>query len=205
MPRGGRRTGQQGRAYPNRSDLNAQPVRTVPNQTYGQAGQQAASQQVIPLPQQQPFQSRLGNAAPSPPPLDAPTQRPQEPLTAGANFGPGPGPEALGPMAQAPDVESFLRGVYSNFPDPSVLDLLQEARRSSPSAAQLAYMGTSGGPFANIAGISTPLAQADATFNPRSGLVEQNRNRIDAQGRNVAGMSQAERRLLPPPRPPVQA
>lgn len=29
-------------------------------------------------------------------PLDAPTQRPGEPLTAGLPHGPGPGPEALG-------------------------------------------------------------------------------------------------------------
>jgi hypothetical protein len=30
-------------------------------------------------------------------PLSAPTQRPDEPVTAGVNGGPGPGPEALGP------------------------------------------------------------------------------------------------------------
>lgn len=35
-------------------------------------------------------------------PLFAPTQRPDEPITAGAPFGPGPGPDAMPPGAGAP-------------------------------------------------------------------------------------------------------
>jgi hypothetical protein len=36
---------------------------------------------------------------PAPTPLFAPTQRPDEPITAGAPFGPGPGPTARTPMS----------------------------------------------------------------------------------------------------------
>jgi len=40
--------------------------------------------------------ARSGRAMPQITPLDAPTERPDEPVTAGAPSGPGPGPEALG-------------------------------------------------------------------------------------------------------------
>jgi hypothetical protein len=106
MPRGGRRNGAPGVAYPNRRDLN-QPVRTAPGQPYGQAGQQAAAQQAIPLPQQPSVQTApVPSQAPTPPEpglLHAPTTRPGEPVTAGLPVGPGPGTEALGPLGQPDD------------------------------------------------------------------------------------------------------
>lgn len=81
---GGKRVGRQGEAYGQRSDLNAQPVRTVPGQTYGKQAAQAAAQQVVPLPEAPPLT-----------PLGAPSARPNEPVTAGAPLGAGPGVEAL--------------------------------------------------------------------------------------------------------------
>lgn len=103
--RGGPRTGTPGVAYSNRTDLN-QPNRLPPTaatgQPYGQAKAQLDAQQAIPL--------QSGPSLPTPPPAAAPdvpyqlpqagdflrpTERPDEPVTAGVPVGPGPGPEAL--------------------------------------------------------------------------------------------------------------
>ena len=82
---------------------DTQAISTPTGLPYGEAGALAEAQRQAPLP-----------ATPAPLPitdLDAPTARPNEPVTAGAPFGPGPGPEALstaavgrpagGPIAQA--------------------------------------------------------------------------------------------------------
>lgn len=62
MARGGRRAGQPGRAYGQRTDLNANkplPIQTATGQPYGVAGAQAAGQRAVPL-------------APSPSPTGSP-------------------------------------------------------------------------------------------------------------------------------------
>jgi hypothetical protein len=142
MPRGGRRTGVPGAKYPNRRDLSTQAVRTVTGQTYGQAGAQQAAQQTIPLPQQAPPPTAAPQPAQPPDlsnltlqpgalgPLHTPTQRPNEPLTAGLSTGPGPGPAALGLPAPDPVVNT-LRGIYARYPNPEIAALLQEAQRRS--------------------------------------------------------------------------
>lgn len=119
-PRGGVRVGTPGTAYPNRSDLNSQhslPVRTVPGQTYGAQVQQQNAQRLVPMrppqgmptggggasptpaqstPGGQPFQQPIQPLPPSPPGgLFRPSERPHEPVTAGASLGAGPGPEVL--------------------------------------------------------------------------------------------------------------
>ena len=84
--------------YPNRSDLRNPTkklaAKAAPGQTYGEAGKQIAAQQQIPMaaqpqpavaPPQQVERQRPGQFGP----LDRPTERPDEPLTAGAPFGPG--------------------------------------------------------------------------------------------------------------------
>jgi hypothetical protein len=97
--RGGRRTGTPGKAYSNRTDLNgSQPVRTAPAEHYGDATAQSDAQRAIPLPAMS--GGGGGQEAPAGPsiiPLDAPTGRPDEPMTAGMPIGPGPGPEILKP------------------------------------------------------------------------------------------------------------
>ena len=122
MPRGGRggpRAGTPGTAYPNRSDLNSErslPVRTVPGQTYGAAEQQQNAQRMVPMAAPSIGLPPAGAAGPmgagggaasaagAPPsslppgaltPLDAPSERPDEPVTHGAALGPGPGPDTL--------------------------------------------------------------------------------------------------------------
>lgn len=84
----------------------AQALKDLPDARYGensqfQALQQGASLSASPSPQgqAQPFDA---NALPPNPaagqvtPLSAPTARPNEPVTAGAAMGAGPGPSALG-------------------------------------------------------------------------------------------------------------
>lgn len=106
MPRGGRRTGSPGSAYSNRTDLNANrtlPIQVGPSQQYGQAAAQTRAQQAVPM--APPPASSTPNAPPAAPaaaplvPLDAPTARPNEPVTAGAALGAGPGPMAMGAPA----------------------------------------------------------------------------------------------------------
>lgn len=55
-------------------------------------------------------------------PLTAPTSRPEEPLTAGNPMGPGPGPEALGPV-QAPKLSDVLAKIVDYDPSGEVADL----------------------------------------------------------------------------------
>jgi len=105
--RGGARQGTPGTAYGQRTDLN-QPISTVPNQEYGMAKQQADAQRAVPMAASpvaaapaQPAPASTGGA-PLPRPGELPhlepTNRPEEPVTAGLPFGPGPdsvGPENL--------------------------------------------------------------------------------------------------------------
>jgi len=103
--RGGERQGTQGKSYSNRTDLNM-PISTVPNQEYGMATAQREAQRAVPMasspsvaPQAaRPIPSRAPAPAPGSLPYIAPTQRPNEPVTAGLPFGPGSGPEAMSPM-----------------------------------------------------------------------------------------------------------
>src|SRR5438046_1479609 len=125
MP-GGRRSGQPGKAYPNRTDLMRQPVRTAPGQPYGQAGQQAAAQRAIPLPQSPPLPEVI-----SP---HAPTQAPDEHVMTGVPRGPGLGPEAITPppvnMAAQPsndDVRAQLKAILSvpGLATPGLIELVR--------------------------------------------------------------------------------
>jgi hypothetical protein len=124
---GGARTGTPGTAYSNRTDLNANrtPLTAFRGQPYGTGVQQAAvegSARTAPppaAPAGAPSASPGGGplfggqhpvppGVPAPgefPPLLAPTERPNEPVTAGMPFGAGPNvvpqPFRPDPMAQA--------------------------------------------------------------------------------------------------------
>lgn len=84
MTRGGPRQGTPGKAYPQRADMNANRAPETPTNTAASAG-------VQPAPPMAPVEAP-GINPDSVLPLDAPTQRPDEPVTAGAPYGPGPGP-----------------------------------------------------------------------------------------------------------------
>lgn len=116
MARGGRRSGVQGQAYSNRTDLNSGPrIDALRGQPYGEAGAQIASQQALPM-------------APPPIPLTAPTNRPNEPIQAGLPIGPGPGPEAAAIPSPDP-VEMTLRGLYEMYPNRDLAELLEDIDR----------------------------------------------------------------------------
>jgi hypothetical protein len=62
--------------------------------------------------------------------LFAPSERPEEPVTAGAVRGPGPGPEALGQSRQAMSIADELE-MLATMPGagPNVMKLAQTARQ----------------------------------------------------------------------------
>lgn len=148
MPRGkgGPVQGTPGKAYANRTDLQgAVPVAVAPNQQYGERAAQQAAQNAVPIsaPQQATLQPSAGmpspDSAPQQPPAPTPSgigqghaglglwthpsERPNEPLTAGLATGAGPGHEVLsgvGAIAANGAVESGtvrnLLGSLANSP-----------------------------------------------------------------------------------------
>lgn len=109
----------------------AQKLRDLPDAQYGEAAtyrdlQQSAPLAQSPAPSAAPATGGGGGSVPVIP-FGAPTQRPGEPVTAGAPYGPGPGPEALASnyMAQQ-DVEGLR----------TVLPVLEQMA-SLPSASPL--------------------------------------------------------------------
>ena len=132
--RGGRRQGRPGKAYTNRTDMQAQPVRTAPSTSYGQGAASAEAQRALPLPQAPTVGPGAAAGMPAPPgplpgamPLGRPSDRPGEALTAGMAIGPGPGPSATMPAVD-PVVET-LRAAYRAFPNESIGALLEAMER----------------------------------------------------------------------------
>lgn len=129
MPRGGTRKGTPGTAYSNRSDLNKPvPVQAAPNQPYGQAGAQIASQQVVPVapPPAPPAGGPPQQAAPPPQPgnpgdFGRPTDMPNQPITHGLPTGPGAGPEALQYNGVSSNDQIDIKNLQSYLP---VLELM---------------------------------------------------------------------------------
>lgn len=81
-----------------RTRKKAQPIRATPGGTYGDVKAQEDAQAAIPLPAQQQPQVLAPRPAPAPVdfgPFNRPTERPDEPVTAGLPIGPGAGPEAI--------------------------------------------------------------------------------------------------------------
>lgn len=96
------------------------PATAATGQTYGERGAQIAAQRAVPM---------GVPGTPLPPgshgPLDRPTERPDEPLTAGIPSGPGPGPEVLGGMA-GDDVGLQLRALYLAHPNEDIRSLIED-------------------------------------------------------------------------------
>jgi hypothetical protein len=133
---GGRRVGQPGQNYPNRSDLRAQAPTAPRGQQYGQAAQQMRSQAAVPMAGAPPPQAFAAPAAPRGPDPGSfgdflrPTERPDEPVTAGAPVGPGPGPEALPPTGDTTIDE--IRALYMQYGQPeSIREILEDLERET--------------------------------------------------------------------------
>lgn len=112
----------------------AQKLRELPNAQYGEAQtfrdlQQGAPLAQTPSPGQAPSVGPgAGGSAPIIP-LNAPTTRPGEPVTAGSRYGPGPGPEVLGPMAsqgqmQLENARDVIAALSAQNPDNVALSYL---------------------------------------------------------------------------------
>jgi hypothetical protein len=121
-------------AYANRTDLNNAANRVArsvaPGQTYGKATQQMEAQRAVPMgssptdaPVQRPTPGTLGS-------LTRRTERPSEPITAGAPFGAGPGPIASGiPTPTGDNALEELRAIYQMFPNDDLADLIDSYTR----------------------------------------------------------------------------
>lgn len=124
--------------YPNRTDLS-NPAKKVAKmapkgQTYGKASAQLQAQSQVPMasgdittPQPGPVQPVVSPGSLGA--FDRPTDRPAEPLTAGAPFGSGPTPAQLGmPTALGgPTAIDELRALYNMFPNEDLAALLDSA------------------------------------------------------------------------------
>lgn len=124
---GGARQGKPGTAYGQRTDMN-QPITVASGQTYGSRREQVDAQKAIPLPAPAPPPAppAQGTATAGPlTPLNAPTTRPQEPLTAGLPMGAGPGPEALG-IPRDGELVDFLRGAYGAYPTEELRGMIEQ-------------------------------------------------------------------------------
>lgn len=119
--------------YPNRSDLRNPATKKVSftGQTYGQAAQQASSQQAV-SPGSAPSDvaaQQVARPVPGAQSLTRPTERPAEPITAGANFGAGPNAMQAGltpRMIPEDPVLDELRALYSMFPNDDLANLLSK-------------------------------------------------------------------------------
>lgn len=114
-------------AYGNRTDLNNAAKQTeFKGQQYGQASAQRRAQQQVPT-------GAPPTDGPQLTPLTAPSQRPNEPVTAGIPSGPGAGREAMNPVAVSPgsrdDLLLRLRAIASRYPNPVLLNLMRQMER----------------------------------------------------------------------------
>ena len=121
--------------YSNRSDLRNSaklPAKAATGQTYGEAGKQIAAQRAVPMaapptdvaPTATPQQPRVAPGSMGP--LNRPTERPDEPVTAGAPFGPGRNEQLggyMGPRNSDPILDE-LRAIYSVAPNEALADMI---------------------------------------------------------------------------------
>ena len=125
--------------YPNRSDLRNPATRQVrfTGQTYGQGAQQARSQRAVSpgtppatvqAQQMAAQQQQRPRPVPGAQPLLRPSERPDEPITAGMSFGPGPNAVEAGIVPrfiQTDDVEEQLQALYQAYPNEGLMRLIQ--------------------------------------------------------------------------------
>ena len=105
--------------YPNRTDLRDRP-------TYGDAKKAKDAKKAVPV-GPSPVDMQANRPTPgSLLPLDRPNERPAEPITAGANFGPGPSMMQAGiPMRTQRQVAiDELRAIATINPTDDLLDIL---------------------------------------------------------------------------------
>jgi hypothetical protein len=119
--------------YSNRTDLQ-NPTKKVARQAakgqaYGKAGEQMSSQRAVPV---APSPTTVAPRRPAVAPgsmgaFDRPTEAPDEPLTAGVDFGPGMGSRAAGippTMGLGDPVLQELLALYRSYPNDDLANLI---------------------------------------------------------------------------------
>lgn len=98
---------------------------------YIQGDQYGDSQEINQVAQAAPLAAGPKPPAARPTPISAPTQRPDEPVTAGAPVGPGPGPEILNlPKRTNPALE-VVREAYRQYPSAHLRVMLQKLEQEN--------------------------------------------------------------------------
>ena len=107
---------------------NRVAIQAATGQTYGKATEQRNAQRAVPMGTpptevQRPVPGTLGS-------LTRPTERPMEPITAGAPFGAGPSPVGAGiPQPAGDNALEELRMIYQMFPNDDLADLIDSYSR----------------------------------------------------------------------------
>lgn len=107
---------------------NRMAVQAATGQTYGKATEQMNAQRAVPMGTpptevQRPVPGTLGS-------LTRPTERPMEPITAGANFGAGPSAVGAGiPQPTGDSALEELKAIYQAYPNDDLADLIDSYSR----------------------------------------------------------------------------
>ena len=101
-------------------DNAKQAARYVSGGSYGEGQEMMAIQQGAPMAAAPDMPSAMPMELPEPPPFDSPTELPDQPVTAGNPYGPGPGPAVLGLAPQQMSPEERERALF-------LLGMLQQA------------------------------------------------------------------------------
>lgn len=110
---------------------NRVAIQAATGQTYGKATEQMNAQRAVPMGKaptdiQQPTRPVPGTLGS----LTRPTERPAEPITAGAPFGAGVGPVGAGiPQPAGDNALEELRMIYQMFPNDDLADLIDSYTR----------------------------------------------------------------------------
>ena len=112
---------------------NRVAIQAATGQTYGEAGKQMAAQRAVPMGGAPTDVAQTATPRPVPGTLGSltrPTERPSEPITAGAPFGAGPSPMAAGiPMPTGDQALEELKAIYAMYPNDDLADLIDSATR----------------------------------------------------------------------------
>jgi hypothetical protein len=109
---------------------NRVAIQAATGQTYGEAGKQMAAQRAVPMGGAPTDVAQTATPRPVPGTLGSltrPTERPSEPVTAGANFGAGPSAMGAGiPMPTSADASAIaeIRAIAQLYASDDLLDLL---------------------------------------------------------------------------------
>jgi hypothetical protein len=107
---------------------NRVAIQAATGQTYGKATEQMNAQRAVPMGTpptevQRPVPGTLGS-------LTRPTERPMEPITAGANFGAGPSAVGAGiPQPTGDSALEELKAIYQAYPNDDLADLIDSYSR----------------------------------------------------------------------------